>query len=351
MAKVVNKDEIQILNYCAKYISRTNTAPIHNFGHFDNNDFRSQICESWRFPIIEAYYDGINLESSYQFNEVTFVYVNKENDRPLRVSVIGTFENLYDGIPMNQISDTMFYTVTVVVPKGQVHFYKYVIDNKSIPDPINPQHIKLDNGKEWSRFFTDLCTIPIVFGQWELKLLNRLVDYILPFRTREGERFLKNFYFNLDNRAKESDYMMYQLDESIGVTNYIDKLLAKEESHHINDYKICLQLISDVLRHRKPDSQPWVLSDEIYENLYYDMVKNSVENWDYTKYGNSNYFVKLLRRHTFTGSFTHPKYCGNISTIGWNYLEERYKDDNNDTLFNWRKSIEKPIGISERYRG
>ena len=56
----------------------------------------------------------------------------------------------------------------------------------------------MDNGGEWSRFFTWSRTNPISFEDWETALLQRLTDHILPFRTTEGQRFLDCYYDYLD---------------------------------------------------------------------------------------------------------------------------------------------------------
>ena len=69
------------------------------------------------------------------------------------------------------------------------------------------------------------------------------------------------------------------------------------------------------------------------------------------RYGSPLYFLQLLRRHTYTGAFSHPKYGGNVGASSWAYLSERYKDTQGQTLFDWRKAIEKPLGINADYHG
>jgi hypothetical protein len=90
---------------------------------------------------------------------------------------------------------------------------------------------------------------------------------------------------------------------------------------------------------------------EMYRDLYEQMATGSVPDWDYQRYNNPRYFLQLLRRHVFTGAFSHPKYGGNIGATGWAYLEEKYRDDRGQTLFNWRRIIEKPLGVSADYHG
>ena len=83
------------------------------------------------------------------------------------------------------------------------------------------------------------CTEILVFEPWEVEILTRLSDHILPFRTVEGERFLEFYYNFLDREAKDTQYrQVYRFDDSVGAVNFIDKLLAKEENHHLLDYKI-----------------------------------------------------------------------------------------------------------------
>lgn len=95
-------------------------------------------------------------------------------------------------------------------------------------DPINPQSVTLDKGAVWPRFFTDICTVPISFRSWELEILTRFTEHILPFRTAEGSIFLNNYYFSLDRTSKEKlAGTVYQLDEQVGVANFIDKLVAE----------------------------------------------------------------------------------------------------------------------------
>src|SRR5262245_40018600 len=41
--------------------------------------------------------------------------------------------------------------------------------------PINPQRVVLDNGVEWSQ-----CSLPVSFEAWELAILARLTNEVLP---------------------------------------------------------------------------------------------------------------------------------------------------------------------------
>ncbi|MCC6858043.1 MAG: gluconate 2-dehydrogenase subunit 3 family protein, partial [Bryobacterales bacterium] len=272
---------------------------------------------------------------------------------PQTVSVIGTFAPLYEEISLRRIPDTPYFAVTVMVPKGEVHTYRYLVDGRQELDPVNPQSEMADNGRVWSRFFTQGCTRRLCFEPWEMDILARLTDHILPFRTPDGQRFLDQYYKDLDRAGKENQYPgAYRFDESVGVANFIDKVVAREENHHLVDYKICLGLINRLLRQRNPFVEPRLISKEMYIELYDQMASGNVPGWDYGAYSNPRYFLQLLRRHAITGAFAHPKYSGNSGAGGWAYLSERYRDpQTGKTLFDWRRSLEKPLGINEFYRG
>jgi hypothetical protein len=348
--QVLMKDDTSILNYCTKYLARDSTDPRHNFGNFGDTELKSTVAESWRFPLIDSYSDGVDFVGSYGFNEVTFVYRAAPGSGD--VAVIGTFANLYEPIPLRRIAETPFRTLTVVVPKGEVHYYKYLVDGQATLDPINPQQATLDNGVPWSRFFTQLASEPVSLERWELALLQRITSHILPFETKEGGNFLARFYDSLDAKARMTQYAhAYRLDQPVGVVNFIDKLLAREESHRLTDYRICLRLIDRVLRMRNPFIEPALMSKEMYRELYEQMATNNVPGWSYNEYGSPRYFLQLLRRHVFTGAFSHPKYGGNAGAAAWAYLEEKYRDDKGNTLFNWGRVIEKPLGESPDYHG
>lgn len=348
--QIIQKEDQYILNQCAKLMARSNTDARHNFGQYSADELRSRICEPWRFPIVDTHSDGRDFEGSYSYNDVTFVYVVR-GAAPNDVAVVGTFANLHEPIPLRSIPDTPYLTVTLVIPKGEVHTYKFIVDDEALIDPINPQQTKLDNGQTWSRFFTQLANQPISFEPWEMTILNRFSRHILPFETQEGKNFLERFYDSLDKRAKETQYVhAYRLDQPIGVANFIDKLVAKEENHHLIDYKICLELIDQLLRSRNPYVEPSDMSKEMYRDLYEQMSTGSVPDWSYQRYSNPRYFLQLLRRHVFTGAFSHPKYGGNIGATGWAYLEEKYRT-NGQTLFNWRRIMERPLGESPDYHG
>jgi hypothetical protein len=227
---------------------------------------------------------------------------------------------------------------------------------------VNPQRVTTPEGTQWSRFFTQYCTDIISFERWELTLLLRLTDHILPFRTIEGQRFLNIYLNNVDRQSKDTQYAhAYRLDQPIGVVNFIDKILAREESHRLTDYKVCLELIDRVLRQRDPYEEPAQMPVSMYEDLYNQMAQDTgVQGWDYSRYSSPRYFLQLLRRHTYTGAFSHPKYGGNAGAAGWAYLAHNLADpvtgalpsaESQTTAFDWSRALEKPLGRSPEYHG
>ena len=47
----------------------------------------------------------------------------------------------------------------------------------------------------------------VSFERWELAILNRIAEHILPFETTEGRNFLTRFYNYLDRQSKETQYV------------------------------------------------------------------------------------------------------------------------------------------------
>jgi Gluconate 2-dehydrogenase subunit 3 len=350
---IIPKDDLYVLNQCTKYLARAGDPPAPG-DEEAATAFRARISEAWRFPVIDV--SRGDPTDDDPDNEVTFIY----KDRPgssATVAVAGTFANLYDPIPLEPVlflgEDTGYRALTVVVPKGEHHTYKYRVDGRFVLDPINPQRSVQPNGQPWSRFFTDSYLQPLVLELWELQILYRLTEQILPFRTQEAEVILQRFYYGLDQGQKRSamDSKVYRLDRSVGEVNAIDKMLAREEAHRLADYKICLKQIDRVLRRRDPYQEPADMSKEYYIDLYNDMASNRVDGWDYGAYADPKYFLYILRRHTVTAAFSHPRYSGNVGAAGWAYLGEKYLDATTGTsLFDWRAALEPPLGTNVDYR-
>lgn len=348
------RDEQYVLNHCTTYLARFNLDGRHSFGeaHFAPADLRKNIRESWRFPIVDTC-DTPTLAERAVSNDVTFVYPDFEN-RINQVSVIGSFAQLHTPIPLNRIKfleeATAYFAVTVKVPRRGIYFYRFLVDGSPQLDSINPQRERLDNGVEWSRFFTWECSEPILFERWEMAILQRLCNHILPFRSAEAQRFLSSYYDSLDASSRRGlQRHAYRLDDSAGAALFIDHLLAKEESHHAVDYRICLSQMDRILRQRDPFHEPADASRDLYVELYDELKEDRVNGWDVSAYNSPRYFLELLRRHAFTGAFSHPKYGGNAAAAGWAYLDSELYPGRR--VFDWSASIEQPLGRSETYLG
>ncbi len=272
----VQRDQY-VLNQCARSLARDTTESRHDFGHLHGRDFEGslapRVAEAWRFPVIDSYFPLASGVGGGASNLVTFVYVSPDGIHPTRVEVIGTFATLNRPIPLQRIPGTPYFSLSLLIPVGQVHTYKYLVDGVLCLDPINPQRLNATNGRVWSRFFTQYCSQPISFERWEWVILERLTDHILPFRTKDGENFLRRHYDYQDRKLKDTNFAkVYRLDHSVGVVNFIDKLLAREELHRLVDYRICLELIDRVLRQRRPLVEPREMPKEVYADLYKEMA-------------------------------------------------------------------------------
>lgn len=363
----IHLDDDYVLNYATKYLARFNTDRRHTYGPAGTALPRDNIAEAWRFPIIDTYAGGAaGVTSASDFNDyntVTFVYAGADTKSPVSVGVIGTFATLYEPLALRQLrwegEPMRFWALSYAVPRGQKHRYRFVIDSEfPVNDPINPQEHAEDNGITWSAFFTDAYSSPVVMERWELDILYRLSTEILPFQTGDASNFLNRFYDYLDQGSQDSRYaQVYRMDTSVGEVNFIDNMLAREERHHLQDYKICLRIIDGVLRRRNPYTEPAKMSRNEYISLYKDMASNTVAGWDYQAYANPQYFLYLLRRHVVTGAFCHPKYGGNAGSAGWAFLEDRYRlpspapGREGATLFDWSRALEKPLGANADYFG
>ena len=347
------RDDQYVLNHCTTYLARSDKAPRHDFGfgHYEEGNAGARIREAWRFPIVDSCGLPAGGEPESKFNDVTFVFPDFEMQRD-SVAVVGTFDKLYQPIELRRIDflgePTAYFAVTVPVPKRGIFHYRFMVDGEFVIDKVNPQNDRLDNGELWSRFFTWECTSPVVLQRWQLGILERFCDHILPFRTKEGERFFSWYYKHLADEAKAGAIRgSFRIDDSAGAANYIDKILAKEERHHFGDYKICLKQLRRIIQEREPDFAPENASEKTYVEIYKEMATGpigDVAGWNLSEYGSPRHFLNLLRRHAFTGAFSHPKYGGNVTTAGWQFLQSRFP-------FEWQQSLEQPLGTSTSYRG
>ena len=127
-SQTLRLDDQYTLNHCTRYLAR------YNFDQLTSDDWSADICESWRFPIIDSYSDGALFEDNYAFNRVTFIYAQQGTPRSQNLAVIGTFNNLYEPLPLQPVrfqdTPTRYYALSLVVPKGEVHTYKFLLDGE-----------------------------------------------------------------------------------------------------------------------------------------------------------------------------------------------------------------------------
>jgi hypothetical protein len=335
-------DHTYVLNFVAKYLARGASSDAY--------------AEPWRFPLIDSCKPAGDTDSTQAFNLVTFVWraAQAEDHRP--VSVVGSFDKLWDSTPLERVQfygqATVYLAVTVRIPIGEVHTYKFIVGGEAVLDPINPQRQRLNNGLEWSRFFTQYCTAPISLEEWEIAILARLTNEILPFTAGDAKQFMDRYYFNSDRAAQDTTFRQaFRLEQPVGAVNFIDNLLSRDEGHRLIDYKICLKQIDAVLRNRFPNIEPAQLPSGAYGDLYKEMASDHVDGWDTNKYQSPRFFLTLLRRHTYLGAFSHPKYGGNAGGAGWAYLRDQFQNQNGQPCFDWQRAIERPLGKSVDYFG
>ena len=340
-------DVEHVFDICTKHLARDNDDPRHNYNGA-LADGRGVHCEGWRFPYVEPHFGGTPEENA-TLNRVTIVYIAPRNKSDsFKVGVRGTFAPLYEVIPLVRAGDSQYFAATLLLSAGQVFRYRFVTaGNKEELDLVNPQTTTEDNGARWSCFFTLACFEAVTFERWERVILDRLTRHILPFNTEDARVFIER----LSNQSRENHPYLHRFDLSVGVVNFLDKLLAREERHQLGAYKACLSIIDGILRRRNPYLEPRDVREEMFVSLYDQMSNGNVPGWDYARYNDPKYFLQMLRRHTITAAFSHPKYGGNAGAAAWDYLSARYRDANGNTLFDWRRAVEAPLGTSTAYRG
>ena len=321
-----------VLNQSEKIIFNNNTT-----GHSVVTAIDSAV-----FPVAETYYpDKAN------FSLVTFIFFNREEKD---IFLLGNFANLYTTYQLSRVklnnSDTNLYAVTLKLPTRAVYFYQFKIDQSFYIDPLNSFSKTLDNGKTWSCFITEGYKTPLIFEEWEVKILQRFVSFVLPFKTAEFKTFVNRHSAQFDNTTRS---MLNQLYYDIGVVNFIDKLLARQERHHVINYQLCLSEMKQVLLRLNNTQEPEDMDEYFYARLFEIMEKNDFSVWNKAKYDNPAYFLKALRRHIITGAFSHPRHGGNTQALGWQFLADLLSNKPEDNLFDWRQALEIPLGNNKDY--
>lgn len=348
---IVVKEDEYVINHCSKYLNRDVVEARHNFLNSDSSPERASVAEAWRFPVVDAH-DGVEAATG-RWNDVTFVFARpRDSATPSAVALVGTCHVTYEPLSLAPVGDSRFLALTLRLPRGRSFRYKFLVDGELQLDPINPQTVRLPDGDIWSTFFTWAHPQPLAFERWELAILDRLTRHILPFNDDEARVFLERSVNEADTGP------LYRLDVPVGVANYIDKVVTREERHRLYAYKTCLEFIDTVLRRRFPYKDPEFLDERAFRELYADMAgapeRLFADGWDSARYGDPTFFLRLLRRHAWTGAFAHPKWGGNPGGMAWAYLAERFRTSDDPaptTAFDWRRAIEPPLGASSEYRG
>lgn len=371
-AVLQNKSPEYLINLFTRFLARDNQDLRHSYFDLEKELMRARVSDAWRFPIIDAHEPNsrAEIESGVYatFNDVTFVLKEPSDGTHFNsVELVTTAGSINQPIEMKRVNDSLYHAVTLKIGRGQRHRYRFLVDGSSVVDPINPQTFQHSDGSVWSSFFTWEYQETVVLERWEFTLVDRLVRQILPFEDEQARIFLER------GAATAQIPNLHRLDVSVGAANYIDKILAREERHHLPGYRACLDMIAEVLRrrfpgiavekipsdgNRSPDDQRPAVG---YNKLYQDMSSRAswgdlvADGWDLNRYDNPTYFVNLLRRHAWTGAFCHPKYGGNFGAMTWAYLADSYRVTDPDlpatTAFDWQRTIERPYGQSAEYLG
>lgn len=243
---------------------------------------------------------------------------------------------------MGRVEDSRYWSITLRMPVGEVFRYLFRIDGSIQLDPINPRRKVSPDKSVWSFFHTDYCQVAVTFERWEISLLTRITNHILPFNTREARIYLSK----LDPRGLGgSRGNLFRFDQAVGAVNFIDKLVAGPELHYRDDYKTCLSQMNRILRTRNPFLEPDRMEETLYTRLYEDLASGNIQEWDRSTYNDPSSFLKTMRRHVFMGAFSHPKYGGNPGGFAWDFLSERFPP------FDWRQGLETPLGTNTEYLG
>jgi hypothetical protein len=107
--------------------------------------------------VVDSHWDGASAATSYLYDDVTFVWDSLRSPAT-QVGLVTSLGELYSAEPLKPVEfgggQTGLLSLTVRAPKGQIFYYRFLVDGTSRLDPINPQTTRHDNRAVWSRFFT-----------------------------------------------------------------------------------------------------------------------------------------------------------------------------------------------------
>ena len=171
-------EDLQVLNECTRTLTRKDVLSAS----------ARDLPESWRFPLIAL--PSNNTDESTEQNVVTFVYRLPPGDAR-EVYVLGTFASLHELHSMRHVlfqgEDSGYRAASFKVPKAQLHTYLYLLDGEYITDPINPNTVRMANGREWSRFFTDAYLQPVMLESWSYGSYIGWLSRSCRFGARRGK--------------------------------------------------------------------------------------------------------------------------------------------------------------------
>ncbi len=239
------------------------------------------VCEAWRFPVVDSHYDGVSVESSYAYNDVTFVYDGAGLPTE-SVEVVGSFGDLFAPVPRAQCDSS-------------------VRTPASTRDAESAQGAGAHLQVRGRRALPARSGEPAAIGCRQRTTLVAVFHRCLPGATgaeppgargarqaghtpasvppgREPAVYPGGLH-KLDRAGRGEEFPLgYRLDEEVGTVNYIDKVLARPpEQHNADDYHTCLPIIDGLLRARAGGKDPLQLPIEDYAQLYGEMATDQVE--------------------------------------------------------------------------
>lgn len=191
------------------------------------------VCEAWRFPVVDSHYDGVSVESSYAYNDVTFVYDGAGLPTE-SVEVVGSFGDLFAPVPRAQCDSS-------------------VRTPASTRDAESAQGAGAHLQVRGRRALPARSGEPAAIGCRQRTTLVAVFHRCLPGATgaeppgargarqvghtpasvppgREPAVYPGGLH-KLDRAGRGEEFPLgYRLDEEVGTVNYIDKVLARPPS-------------------------------------------------------------------------------------------------------------------------
>ena len=354
--EIVDRGDDYVLSNCAKFLARDFGGARHAERPEDDGTLRAHIAEAWRFPLVDTWADGEHFVETYGLNSVTFVHAAIGGiPLPATVSVVGTFTDA--PLTLRRIGDTPYHAATVVLPKGVAHRYRFVADGAEGPDPVNPQQVTglrglnagAGDGAVWSRFFTQLCTEPLVLDDGQRALLGPAHPLRAALRHRRGRGVIGAHSTggragprpggasrSPPVRRPARPRQLHRQGPGPRGGPPAGRLPASAWPAHRR-----------VLADRDPGVAPAAHARRRARSVSTRRwPATRSPGWDHARYGQPAFFLQGPAAPRLYGRVRHPKYGGNVGGAGWACLDERFTDGDGNTLFDWRQVMEQPLGTS-----